>query len=345
MTVGAAGSLLAGSARAGSVAHFAGHAGRFGVLHDTTLCVGCRSCEVACAQVNGHPPPAAPVGDQRVFENRRRTTPQAYTVVNRYRTADGRQPAVFRKHQCMHCNEPCCAAVCLVRAFSKTAEGPILYDPDVCIGCRYCVMACPYYALAYDYDDPVTPQVQRCTLCYSRIKQGQHPGCSDACPTGSLQFGRREDLLKVARARIRKRPERYLDHVFGEHEFGGTSWLMLAGLPFRQLDLHEGVTHTSLPEIGTAFLNVVPLVITIYPGLLAGFYAFSKRKEKLSQQAAQAAVVEALMKADEQTKQKLAAAAKKATKDKEKAIAKAVKQALADAKKKAEAAQSKEQEK
>jgi len=326
--------LAGGEAHAGGGAakHFSGHPGSRGLLHDTTLCVGCRSCEVACAEVNGHPAPEKPVGDMTVFEQDRRITPTSYTVVNRHDVGGGE--VVFRKHQCMHCNEPCCASVCLVRAFTKTPEGPVLYDPDVCMGCRYCVTACPYYALSYEYDNPTSPTVRRCTMCHDRIKQGKDPGCSEACPTGAITFGRRDELLKVARERIRKHPERYLDHIFGEHEFGGTSWLTLAGVAPGKLGLHEGATHTSLPEIGTGFLSVVPLVITIYPGLLAGFYAFSRRKERLSEEKARAMVVEALMKADDETRKKLDAAAKKAKKDQERSIGFAVKRALKEAEEK-----------
>ena len=143
--------------------------------------------------------------------------------------------------------------------------------------------ACPYYALSYEYDDPVTPRVMRCTMCYPRIKKGLLPGCAEACPTGAITFGKREELLEVARDRMRKQPQRYLHHIFGEHEFGGTSWLVLAGVSFKSLELHEGATFTSLPDIGTSFLSVVPLVVTIYPGLLIGMHAFSKRRERIAE--------------------------------------------------------------
>ncbi|MFH1809373.1 MAG: 4Fe-4S dicluster domain-containing protein [Pseudomonadota bacterium] len=337
LAAGAAGTAVAGSASAGSARHFAGHAGRYGLLHDTTLCVGCRSCEFACTEVNQLKPPAAPVGDKAVFDQVRRVTPDALTVVNRY-TDPGSGQQVFRKHQCMHCNEPCCASVCLVRAFTKTPEGPVLYDPEVCMGCRYCVTACPYDALSYEYDEPLTPRVRRCTMCYDRIRDNKQPGCAEACPTGAITFGRRDELLRVAAERMRKNPGTYFDHVFGELEFGGTSWLTLAGVRPGVLGLHEDATWTSLPEIGTAFLQVVPLVITIYPGLLAGFYAFSKRKEQLSHKEVTAAVTEALMQADEDTKKKLAEAATRAGKDKDKAIATAVKKALEEAAAKAKEA-------
>jgi Fe-S-cluster-containing dehydrogenase component len=337
----AAGTLLtgavAGKARAGGAEHFEGYPDGFGLLHDTTLCVGCRSCERGCAEVNDFPPPEVPFEDKTVFEEMRGVSDKAFTVVNRYRAATADSPAVFRKHQCMHCQEPSCAAVCFVRAFTKSPEGPVVYDPDVCVGCRYCMMACPYYATGYEYSEPLTPRVRRCTMCYPRIKEGLNPGCADACPTGAITFGKRKDLIEVARERIRKSPDSYVDHVFGEHEFGGTSWLTLAGtgISFGDLGLPEGGGPTPLPELSASFLSVVPLIVAIYPGLLAGFYAFSKRKDKLTRDKVIAAVTEAVTKADEETRRKLEEAAKKADKSRDQAVAMAVKKALAEAEKKA----------
>jgi Fe-S-cluster-containing dehydrogenase component len=328
---GAIGAALgAGSAEAGTVRQFAGYPGRYGLLHDTTLCVGCRSCEAACARVNELPPPPEPLDDPGLFEARRRTSDTALTVVNRYLEKPAEGPAVYRKLQCMHCNEPCCATVCPVHAFEKTPEGPVLYDPEVCMGCRYCIMACPYNALAYEYDKVLTPRVMRCTMCYPRIKEGLVPGCAEACPMGAITFGEREQLIAVARERIRKFPERYLDHIYGEHEFGGTSWLVLSGAPFEELDLLPGVTHEPLPAIGTSYLGVVPLVITIYPGLLLGIYAFSKRQQAVAKEEREQAVSEALTRAGEEAQKKLAAAAERAAKDKERAVEAAVKKALAE---------------
>jgi len=332
---GGAAALATGPADAGTHKHFEGHPGRFGLLHDTTLCVGCRSCEAACAQVNELPPVTSPVGDLSVFDHMRRTTDTELTVVNRYAEAEADRPAVYRKHQCMHCNEPCCATVCPVKAFEKTPEGPVLYDPEVCMGCRYCVMACPYNALAYEYDNPLTPKVMRCTMCYPRIKEGLVPGCAEACPTGAILFGEREQLLEVARERIRKAPDRYLNHIFGEHEFGGTSWLNLAGVEFADLDLEQGVTHEPLPAIATSYLGVVPLVITIYPGLLLGLYAFSKRQQTVAAEERDAAVSQATAAAQEEGQKMLATAAEKAKKDKQKAVDLAVKKALAEQEKEA----------
>lgn len=333
--VGGAAAMVGPQAGAGTHQHFAGYPGRLGLLHDTTLCVGCRSCEFACSEVNELPQPEGRIGDRSILDHERRTTDTLLTVVNSYEAESDDADVAFRKHQCMHCNEPCCATVCPVQAFAKTPEGPVLYDPEICMGCRYCVMACPYHALAYEYDDPLTPKVMRCTMCYPRIKEGLAPGCAEACPTGAITFGTREDLLAIARERIRKEPDRYLDHVFGEHEFGGTSWLTLAGRSFGSLGLHEGLTHEPLPSIATSYLGVVPLYITIYPGLLLGMYAFSKRREAVAEQERHAAVAAALAQAEVATQDKLAKAAERAAKDKEKAVQLAVQKAVAEATKEA----------
>jgi Fe-S-cluster-containing dehydrogenase component len=328
---GALGAALGTSvAEAGTVEHFDGYPGRYGLLHDTTLCVGCRSCEVACARVNDLPTPAEPIDDHSVFDTTRRTTATSLTVVNRYVEGSDGVPPVYRKLQCMHCNEPCCATVCPVHAFEKTPEGPVLYDPEVCMGCRYCVMACPYNALAYEYDKVLTPRVMRCTMCYPRVKEGLIPACAEACPMGAITFGEREELLAVARERIRKFPDRYADHIYGEDEFGGTSWLILSGTPPQQLDLLANATSEPLPAIGTSYLSVVPLVITIYPGLLLGMYSFSKRQQAVARAERDKAANDARAKAEEEAQKKLAAAAERAAKDKERAIEAAVKKALAE---------------
>jgi Fe-S-cluster-containing dehydrogenase component len=156
---------------------------------------------VACKEVNDLPPfPGEAVGDRTVFETARRSTDTTLTVVNRYREAEGTQPAVYRKLQCMHCNEPCCAAVCPVHAFEKTPEGPVLYHAELCMGCRYCVMACPYYALAYEYDNPLTPRVMRCTMCYPRIKEGRAPRAPRSARSGRSASASGEQLAGGARA-------------------------------------------------------------------------------------------------------------------------------------------------
>jgi hypothetical protein len=148
---------------------------------------------------------------------------------------------------------------------------------------------------------------------------------------GAITFGRRDELIEVARERIRKYPDRYINHIFGEHEFGGTSWLLLSGVEFGKLDLEEGLTYEPLPAIATSYLGVVPLVVTIYPGLLLGMHAFSKRQEAVAKKEREEAVALTREAAEEESNKKLAAAAERAKKDKERAIEAAVKKALAEA--------------
>lgn len=329
----AVGSLAAGSAAgtalaAGGVTRFTGYPGRKGLLHDSTLCVGCRSCELACTRANDLPPPEPALGDARVFDVTRRVSDRLYTVVNRYRPAEGNRPAVFRKHQCMHCSEPCCASVCFVGAFTKTREGPVYYDESLCVGCRYCVFACPYYALAYEYDRPVSARVVRCTMCYDHATGRANPRCAQACPTGAILFGERAELLLVARERMRQSPGRYYPEIFGEWEFAGTSWLTLTGMSPSQVGLLENVTHQPLPDLTTSFLSLAPLVAAIFPGLLAGFYAFTKRKERLHEDELKALVAAARAQAREEIDRRLAAAAAESDRDKEIAVDRAVREAL-----------------
>ena len=108
----------------------------------------------------------------------------------------------------------------------------MVYDADKCIGCRYCQYACPFEVPTYDWDDPFG-LIHKCQLCFSRLSEGQAPACVKACPNGALRFGRRDALLAQAHAQIVSNLDRYVDHVYGEHEVGGTSMLYLSPVPFR----------------------------------------------------------------------------------------------------------------
>lgn len=212
----------------------------YGCLVDTTLCIGCRKCEQACNQVNRLPEPEAPFDAMTVLDERRRPTETAYTVVNRYVTGrlDERNQLIptFVKVQCMHCQDPACVSACIVGALRKDPNGAVYYDVNRCIGCRYCMVACPFQIPAYDYHDPLTPEVRKCTFCFERIsKAGGRPGCADICPVEAISFGKRSTLLTLAHEKIQNDPGRYIDRVYGEREVGGTSWLYLAGEPFEKL--------------------------------------------------------------------------------------------------------------
>jgi Fe-S-cluster-containing dehydrogenase component len=323
---------VGGKAQAATVREFKGHLNASGVLFDATTCIGCRKCEAACNRVNNLPPPIRPFDDLGVLNEKRRTTATAYTVVNRYEGGESGRGPVYRKIQCNHCLEPACASACFVRAFTKTKMGAVTYDPSVCVGCRYCMIACPFEIPAYEYEEAFTPRIMKCTLCYPRLVKGLLPGCVEACPKESLTFGRREDLVEIARDRIRKSPERYVDHIYGEHEMGGTSWLYLSAVPFHTIGMREDLGTTAAPELTAGALGAVPMVVGLWPVLLTGVYAISKRKEKIASQEKDQAVAEALEKARQEAETKLTALKAAAEKEKAQALEKAVQKALDDAK-------------
>jgi hypothetical protein len=141
------------------------------------------------------------------------------------------------------------------------------------------MIACPFEIPAYEYNDPMTPRVTKCTMCHPRVLKGQRPGCVEACPVEALTFGKRKDLLKLARERIRKHPDRYIDHIYGETEMGGTSWLYLSNVPFSQIGMREDLGTTPAPKLTSGALSLVPMVVGLWPVLLMGIYAISKRKD------------------------------------------------------------------
>ncbi|MCK9420781.1 MAG: 4Fe-4S dicluster domain-containing protein [Nitrospirae bacterium] len=265
--------FLTSKAKTASATEFSGAPGRYGVLYDLTACVGCRSCEEACNKENELPAPKVPFDDQSVFDEVRRPTVDAYTVVNRFPNPKDPDKPLYRKIQCNHCDEPACATACPIHAYTKTPEGPVTYDVNLCFGCRYCMVACPYYVPAYDYNSALEPRISKCTMCYPRVKQGRPTACSEACPTGALTFGKRSDLLKLARERIVKNPDKYVDHIFGEFEGGGTSWLYISGVPFEHYGFPTNIQKTPMLENTKGFLSSVPLVFTIWPAFFGMLYA------------------------------------------------------------------------
>ena len=339
--IGAAGvgATVGTKAKASPTQVFEGYPEAFSVLHDATLCVGCRSCEAACNKVNQLPEPKKPFTDLSVLETERRTDDKAFTVVNKY-NAGGK--TFFRKNQCNHCLEPACASACIVGAFSKSPTGAVVYDESVCIGCRYCIIACPFYIPCYEYNDPLTPRIRKCTMCHPRLKEGKLPGCVEICPTEALTFGHRDDLLKIARERFEKYPGRYVDHIYGEHEMGGTSWLYISAVPFSEIGMREDLGVKPAPELTKGALAAVPIVVGLWPVFLTGMYAMSKRKEKIAKEEAREAVKNALAVSDAATEKRIEKLLADKDKEKEVQINVAVKKALDDLKKKEQEKDSKE---
>ena len=217
--------------------HTGAPADAMGVLVDLTVCIGCRLCEHACKKSNGFEPgPVESYDDQTVFNQKRRPTPDAYTVVNSWTNPKDRTKQIYVKTNCLHCNRPACVSACLVGALRKRPMGAVTYDAWKCIGCRYCMVACPFQIPAYDYHDALTPQVRKCQLCFHRThEEGVLPECVAACPRQTMVYGRRSELLELAKEKIKAHPNDYVDHIYGEHEVGGTNWLYLSSVPFERI--------------------------------------------------------------------------------------------------------------
>ena len=277
--------VVGSAANAFGEEEFAGYPDAYGVLVDLTVCIGCRKCEWACNQVNKLQPgkPITDFEDKSVFETMRRPHADTYTVVNRFDNPQNPGSPIYVKKQCMHCKEPACASACLVKAFTKSPEGAVVYNPKVCIGCRYCMAACPFNIPAYQYDDPFTPEVTKCTFCFDIIsKTGGKPACVQYCPVDALTFGNREELVDLAHEKIRQSPGKYVRHVYGEHEMGGTSWLYLSPVPFDEIGFRTDLGTTPAPKFTRGFLSMVSVVLVTWPALCMGFYSFSKRREELA---------------------------------------------------------------
>lgn len=282
---GGAAVTLAPTCKAMAAGSFDGYPDGMGVLVDLTRCIGCRSCEAACNKEQGLAPPAQSFEDKSVFDQtfhggqKRRTNENAYTVVNRY-DPEGLEKPVYRKSQCNHCNEPACLTSCFVNAYTKTREGAVIYDSTVCVGCRNCMIACPFQVPAYSYSSAFNPMIKKCIFCYeTRLKNGQPPACVEICPQEALTFGHRRELLKIGRERIKANPERYVDQIYGEEEVGGTAWMYLSNAPFDQVGFDTTMGKDPIISNVKDFLATVPMVLAIWPALFTGFHLLSKRQE------------------------------------------------------------------
>jgi Fe-S-cluster-containing dehydrogenase component len=235
-----------------------------GILYDSTLCIGCRLCEVTCAEAHGFPVPE----DEPVAGVVRKTSETQRTVINLFKTSKG---DVYTKTQCMHCNEPACAAACLTKAMYKTKEGPVIWRGDKCMGCRYCMVSCPFDVPKFEYHS-ANPKIQKCDMCYDRITAGGMPACVEACGQ-ALKFGTRRELLSEAHKRISDNPGAYEDYVFGERVAGGTSFMYIGPVPFEETGHNTSLQEASYPALTKGFLYAVPAVFVLLPSFLLGIRA------------------------------------------------------------------------
>jgi formate dehydrogenase iron-sulfur subunit len=249
------------------------------VLIDLTRCAGCNSCALACKESNKLPD--ADVIPQALGRD-------AYTYVEDHQvTTEAGKKTYHVKRQCMHCLDPACVSACPAAAMYRSEDGYVLYRADRCLGCRYCMLACPFSVPRFEWDNGLTPVISKCWLCCERLKENEKTACAEACPTGALRFGNRERLLARAHAQIASNPGHYVDHVFGEFEVGGTSMLYLSDIPFEALGFPANLPYTAPPQETEKIMRSLPFVIGGMTALMAGTAAYTHRKPSESEKQAE----------------------------------------------------------
>jgi formate dehydrogenase iron-sulfur subunit len=267
--LGLTGVALAVGKQLNASPEYAGDVEFHGVLYDSSRCVGCQSCEFACAEANGLPEPKGSPSPGVVRE----PDENSRSVINCYKTSKGE---VYVKRQCMHCNEPACVSACLTQAMYKTKEGPVIWRGDKCMGCRYCMVSCPFNIPKFEYHSP-NPKIEKCSMCFeNKLQKGEKPSCVENCPNEALLFGTRRELIKEARRRIVENPDVYYDHIYGENEAGGTGWLYLTPVPPEELGLNTRIQKASYPALTKGFLYSVPSIFVLAPAILLGIHQSTK---------------------------------------------------------------------
>ncbi len=233
-----------------------------GMLYDTTRCIGCKACVVACREANGLSPDTSLDGIHQAPLDLNANTKN---VIKLYREGER---VSFVKAQCMHCVDPACASACMIGALQKREHGIVTYKAEYCSGCRYCEMVCPYGVPKFEWSK-LAPKIVKCELCNHRIAEGKIPACCEVCPRKAVIYGAYADLLAEAKRRIAAHPKRYKGFragdppaVFGETDGGGTQVLYLSHVPFEKL---------GMPDLGA---EPVPEVAqTVQHGVYQGFVA------------------------------------------------------------------------
>jgi formate dehydrogenase iron-sulfur subunit len=238
------------------------------LLYDATLCVGCKQCEVACADQNKLPYNDAIAAEEKQSEHK-------FTAVLT-------KNEKFMRRLCMNCEEPACASVCPVAALKKTSDGPVTYDANACMGCRYCMVACPFGVPKYEWSNALAPKIRKCIMCAPKVARGEQTACADICPTGATKFGTREELLAEAKKRIHENPANYVNHVFGETEVGGTSVLLLSSIEFGEFGYRADMVKDPLPMRTYEVLSRIPDFVPLGGVLLGGVWWITHRREEVA---------------------------------------------------------------
>lgn len=242
------------------------------ILTDVTKCIGCNKCVYACKEANN-----LEADVPRSWDKSDGLSAQNWTAVIQ------RPNDRYVRKQCRHCLEPACVSVCPVGAMHKTPSGPVIYDKSKCIGCRYCMMACPFGIPRYDWGSTV-PYVEKCILCYDRLEKGEQPACTSICPTHATIFGERSELLRIAHKRINENPGKYINKVWGEHEVGGTSILYLSDIDLGFLSYPTVPGNKPLPEETATAMKSVPFAFVGMGGVMLGLNWIIRRRMEFTKE-------------------------------------------------------------
>ena len=254
--------------------------GGHGVLVDITKCTGCRACVIACKQWN-HLLMSTQPDKETDPDNPPGLDSNSFTTIRTIVSDATDEQPVYWKRQCMHCLEPACQGACIVGALRRNEEtGAVRYDRGKCIGCRYCMVACPFGIPTYQWDKP-SPWIKKCTFCYNRQADNLQPACTGTCPSGALKFGNRADLLVEAHSRIDAQPQLYINRVYGEDEVGGTSWMYISPVAFEDLKFPQ-VNDEPVPKNAHKAMGTLPYYAMGVIGLMGAIYWVTKRRQKLA---------------------------------------------------------------
>jgi formate dehydrogenase iron-sulfur subunit len=271
-------------------------------LIDITNCIGCRACQVACKQWNENEGEETELEPELGFQNPATLSAKTYTLIAFHEMENPQKPggveSAFVMQRCLHCLEPACASACPTTALHRQADGPVSYDVDKCIGCRYCILACPWDVPTAEWNTRA-PKISKCTHCADRADQPvpisfngkplseglsnrfldsiATPACVKACPADALRYGTREEMLALAHKRISDRPDKYVDHIYGEKELGGTSVVYLSAVPFEKLGFPT-YGEKPFPAFTRAALGSVPPAVMTVGALLGAAYAFFRKR-------------------------------------------------------------------
>jgi len=253
------------------------------ILFDVFRCTGCRGCQVACKQWNDLP--AEETHNTGSYQNPPRVSSDTWLVMEfrELENGDGGLTWAFRRQACMHCLHPACVSACPVGALYKSDDGPVLYDNGRCIGCRYCILACPFEIPTFQWSEGLAEgaEIKKCNFCIDRLGAGMQPACVHTCPAGALMFGDRDPLIAVAEARIAEHPERYVDHVYGKEEAGGTSLLYISPVPFEELGMPT-LGSEAIQEDAESIMHIAtPVVLGGMLVGLSGLYWVVRRRQEM----------------------------------------------------------------